>query len=75
MPKCSFCGKNIIPGTGKMFVMKSGAIRYFCSRKCERSWEMGRDSKKLKWTKFYEKRVEHIKEEKTAKPVGKMGKG
>lgn len=42
-------------GTGKMFVLKSGSIKYFCSRKCERNWEMGRDPKKTKWTKTFRK--------------------
>jgi len=53
--KCSFCGETIKPGTGKMLVLKSGVIKYFCSRKCERNWKLGRDPKKLKWTKFYRK--------------------
>ncbi len=34
-----------------MLVLKSGTIRYFCSKKCEKNWRMGRDPKKLKWTK------------------------
>jgi len=34
-----------------MLVLKAGTIRYFCSKKCEKNWKMGRDSKKLKWTK------------------------
>jgi len=49
--KCSFCGKSLILGKGKMLVLKSGTIRYFCSKKCEKNWRMGRDPKKLKWTK------------------------
>ncbi|MBD3361208.1 50S ribosomal protein L24e [Candidatus Woesearchaeota archaeon] len=35
MKKCSFCKKEIKPGTGKMFVKKDGKLFYFCSRKCE----------------------------------------
>ena len=27
---CSFCGSQLEPGTGKMFVKKDGAIFYFC---------------------------------------------
>jgi len=37
MVKCSFCGKEIEKGTGKMFISKIGKIRYFCSSKCEKN--------------------------------------
>jgi len=53
--KCSFCGEEIPPGTGFMFVKNDGTVLYFCSRKCCRNWEMGRNPKKLKWTKLYVK--------------------
>ncbi len=53
---CSFCGYEIEPGTGKMFVRKDGKILYFCSRKCEKNMlELKRNPRKLKWTKFYVK--------------------
>jgi len=55
MPKCSFCGKKILVGTGKMFVTNSNKIFYFCSGKCEKNWKMGRNPKKLKWTEAYRK--------------------
>ena len=52
MVKCSFCNKEIEKGTGKMFVVNSGKISYFCSRRCEKNLlKLGRDSKKFKWTK------------------------
>ncbi|MCS7121462.1 MAG: 50S ribosomal protein L24e [Archaeoglobaceae archaeon] len=54
---CSFCGYEIEPGTGKMLVMRDGRILYFCSRKCEKNMlKLKRNPRKLKWTKFYEKR-------------------
>ncbi|MEM0473594.1 MAG: 50S ribosomal protein L24e [Candidatus Aenigmatarchaeota archaeon] len=49
--KCSFCGEKIKPGTGKMYVLKSNVVKYFCSKKCEKNWHMGRDPKKLKWSR------------------------
>jgi len=56
MVNCSFCGKQIIPGTGKIFVLNIGKILYFCSNKCEKNMlKLKRKSSKLKWTKFYEK--------------------
>jgi large subunit ribosomal protein L24e len=36
MATCSFCKKEITPGTGKMFVYKEGKILHFCSSKCEK---------------------------------------
>ncbi len=49
MPKCSFCKSAIPPGRGKMFVKSTGKVYYFCSRKCERSFFMGRKPSKIKW--------------------------
>jgi large subunit ribosomal protein L24e len=43
-------------GTGKMFVMKSGSTMFFCSKKCEKNWKMGRDQKKVKWTEVFRKK-------------------
>ncbi|MEM4959882.1 MAG: 50S ribosomal protein L24e [Nanopusillaceae archaeon] len=46
---CSFCGKKIEPGTGLTYALNDGKVLNFCSRKCYRNWEMGRNPKKLKW--------------------------
>ncbi len=51
--KCSFCGKEIRPGTGIMFVKNDGSIYYFCSSKCKKNFLMGRLNRKLKWTEKY----------------------
>jgi large subunit ribosomal protein L24e len=56
MANCSFCGEQINPGSGKIFVLNTGKILYFCSNKCEKNMlKLKRKSSKLKWTKFYEK--------------------
>ncbi|MEM0214584.1 MAG: 50S ribosomal protein L24e [Archaeoglobaceae archaeon] len=52
---CFFCGSEIEPGTGKSLVRKDGRIIHFCSGKCEKNYRLGRNPRKLKWTKFYEK--------------------
>ncbi|MET1124964.1 MAG: 50S ribosomal protein L24e [Archaeoglobaceae archaeon] len=53
---CSFCGYEIEPGTGKMFVRRDGRILYFCSGKCEKNMlKLKRNPRKLKWTKYYVK--------------------
>jgi|YelNatPaOPRAMG01_1025707.scaffolds.fasta_scaffold508550_1 large subunit ribosomal protein L24e len=53
--KCSFCGRQIPPGTGKMFVKNNGEIFYWCSSKCEKNFLMGRSVKKLKWARKLKK--------------------
>ncbi len=56
MAKCSFCGKSIEKGTGKVFVRDNGSVLNFCSGKCEKNMlKLKRDARKLKWTTFYEK--------------------
>jgi large subunit ribosomal protein L24e len=42
-------------GIGKMLILKSGTVRYFCSKKCEKNWKMGRNPKNIKWTKISRK--------------------
>ena len=49
--KCSFCNKTMKQGTGKMFVKSDGTIHNLCSTKCEKNLLMGRNPKRLKWTK------------------------
>jgi large subunit ribosomal protein L24e len=50
--KCTFCGNNIEPGTGKMFVKKDGTVLYFCSSKCEKnSLKLKRLPRKVRWVK------------------------
>ncbi len=66
---CSFCGKEIEPGTGTMMVARDNVLR-FDSRKCKRSHEMGRDARKLKWTTKYERKIVTVEEE-PAKGKGK----
>ena len=60
MPKintCSFCGREIPPGTGIMYVKKDGTILWFCSSKCFKSAiKLGRDPRKLAWTLKYSPR-------------------
>lgn len=56
MVKCSFCGKNIEAGTGKMYIKKDARILHFCSRKCEKNLlKLKRKPLKKKWTLFYKK--------------------
>jgi len=48
---CSFCGKEIEPGTGKMYVKTDGRIFFFCSSKCEKNMiKLKRNPRKVRWT-------------------------
>jgi large subunit ribosomal protein L24e len=49
--KCSFCGSNFKPGTGKMFVKIDGTVYFFDKSKCEKNFLMGREAKKRKWSR------------------------
>jgi large subunit ribosomal protein L24e len=51
---CSFCGREIEPGTGKMYVRRDGSVLYFCSSKCQKNMlELGRDPKNIRWTNAF----------------------
>lgn len=50
---CGYCGNTIEPGNGLMFVRNDGTIIWFCSSKCFKNFKLGRDPKKLPWTKLY----------------------
>ncbi len=53
---CSFCGREIKPGHGVMYVKNDGTILWFCSRRCRVSMlEFKRDPRKFKWTAKYVK--------------------
>lgn len=54
--KCTFCGEQIPPSFGKIYVQKDGKQFNFCSNKCEKNMlKLGRKARNLKWTKFYVK--------------------
>jgi len=51
---CSFCGNDIEPGTGKMFIKKDGTIYLFCSRKCQANLlNLGRVPRWTPWTQSF----------------------
>ena len=50
--RCSFCKREIEPGTGKMFVRNYGTVFYFCSSKCENNQiKLRRKARKVKWAR------------------------
>ena len=66
MVKCTFCGKSIEKGTGKIFVYTSGKVINFCTNKCEKNMlKLKRKPITVKWTQEYRK--EHKKDDKGEK--------
>ncbi|MHB8604628.1 MAG: 50S ribosomal protein L24e [Thermoplasmatota archaeon] len=55
---CSFCGRPIEPGTGKLFVKKDGTKYHFCSMKCQKNLlVLRRVPRHVKWTSHFEKGI------------------
>jgi large subunit ribosomal protein L24e len=47
---CDYCGADIEPGSGTMFVANDGSVTHFCSSKCEANADLGREARDLEWT-------------------------
>jgi len=62
--KCSFCGNEIEPGTGKLYAKKDGTVFYFDKMKCQKNMlKLKRVPRRVRWSKHYVK----TKKAKTAK--------
>ena len=49
--KCSFTGKQIPPGTGMMYVKKTGQVLYFINSKAKKNYlNLNRVPSRTKWT-------------------------
>lgn len=51
MPVCTFCKQSYKFPKGTTVVQKDGNIKHYCTSKCRKNSEMGRDSKKVKWVR------------------------
>lgn len=70
---CSFCGEDIEPGTGMMYIRKDGGTLNFCSSKCRKNMlELGRTPRFTAWTSYH---VKGIKMEEKKVEKGKEGAG
>ncbi|PKK81789.1 MAG: 50S ribosomal protein L24e [Thermoplasmata archaeon HGW-Thermoplasmata-2] len=47
---CTFCGEDIEPGTGKMFVKDNATVLFFCSNKCQKNMlNLKRNPRRVGW--------------------------
>ncbi|MBU1941134.1 MAG: 50S ribosomal protein L24e [Candidatus Thermoplasmatota archaeon] len=54
--KCSFCGSEIEPGTGKLYIKKDGTVLNFCKNKCQKNMvQLNRVPRRVQWSKYYQK--------------------
>ena len=52
--KCTFCGHDIEPASGIIYVKKDGAVLNFCSKKCKVNMiQLKRAARNTKWTNEY----------------------
>ena len=50
--ECTFCGKEIVQGTGKIYIKDDGKVWNFCNKKCEMNTvKLGRKGRNTSWTK------------------------
>ena len=63
--KCSFCGQDIPPGTGKMYVKKDGTVYYFDANRCYKNMiQLKRVPRTTKWTqKAHDEKDARLKNE------------
>ncbi|XP_011190550.1 60S ribosomal protein L24 [Zeugodacus cucurbitae] len=64
---CSFSGYKIYPGHGKTMVKVDGKSFTFLDKKCERSYLMKRNPRKVTWTVLYRRKHRKGIEEETTK--------
>ena len=68
---CSFCGNEIEPGTGKMYIKKDGSVFHFCTNKCQKNMlVLKRTPRRIRWTEHYsEAKKERLAEKKKKEEV------
>ncbi len=54
MVKCTFCGNELVRGTGLMYVKEDGTIFYFDRRKCRMNMlKLRHTPRKTRWTTYF----------------------
>jgi len=74
---CSFCAREIEPGTGMMFVKRDGTVFNFCTSSCRKQQlNLGRVGHRFKWTRAHElkRAADRSSAQRGAVPAGKPGR-
>ena len=51
---CSYCGEQIPPGEGMMYIRANGEVYQFCTKKCRKyQVKLKKHARKVRWTKYY----------------------
>lgn len=70
---CSFCGRKIEPGTGKLYVKTDGKMFHFCSIKCEKNMiHLKRKDRETRWTMKYAQEKAVVTQHKKAEGKKKL---
>ncbi|XP_065057987.1 large ribosomal subunit protein eL24-like [Rhopilema esculentum] len=64
---CNYSGYKMYPGHGKRFIRSDGKLFNFLNKKCERSFLMKRNPRKVTWTVLYRKKHKKGQQEEVAK--------
>ncbi len=77
---CTFCGHEIEPGTGRMYVRRDGVVYQFCTSKCFKNMiELKRVPRRTTWTTWHARekqtRMKASEPEPAPKKVRKVKKG
>lgn len=51
--QCSFCGERFEPGKGTTFVRNDASVFEFCSSKCRKNYNLGRNPIRVRWTQKF----------------------
>ena len=51
--QCSFCGERFEPGKGTTFVRNDASVFEFCSSKCRKNFNLGRNPIRVRWTQKF----------------------
>jgi len=52
---CTFCGNEIEPGTGRLYIKRDGTTFHYCSNKCNKNHlKLHRVPRRVRWTLHYD---------------------
>ena len=54
--ECWFCGSNIYPGHGSLYVKNNCEILNFCRSKCKKLFKLGKNPSFLRWCRVFRER-------------------